>query len=320
MRTGSFREDSRLRTCFVIPASPTEAFYSQVAMFRLALDSLGGMYKKAPIILSLGEKTIEPIPEKWLSCLGVNTILHWADPKVFHDIGQRAQGDNRWKYNYDDYDVIILSDADTILLKPVDELLLEVKEKNSISGVIAHYPFPYGDNEHPGELWHYFAKKFTGKDISLDYRYTLLESDDQGEDARCPFYVNYGFVAMTPQVFKAIRITYLDIRSNIMPLLKNPIFCGQLALTLAVHKHEIPVMNAPMKYNFPNDQDADKLYSGELKSISVLHYLRTDKFDRQKIFVSEKNFEEFLSLKLEGSNLIFQKFVRKLTNGRYPFK
>jgi hypothetical protein len=74
-----------------------------------------------------------------------------------------------------------------------------------------------------------------------------------------------------------------------------------------------------MSYNFPNDPVADKLYPQELNSISVLHYLRTDKFDRQKIFVSKKNFEKFLSLRLTGSNKIFQEFVKYLTGGKYPF-
>lgn len=318
LQAGKLEELAQLRICFSIPASPTDAFYSQVAMFRLALDSFGGIYKKAHIILSLGNETIEPISNRWLDHLGVNTMLYWTDTSLFLDIGQLAQGNNRWNHNYDNYDLIIFSDADTILIKPINELLLQVMKKNLVAGVIAHYPFPHDKNESPNELWHNYAKRFIGKDISLNFRYTLLNSQD--EDSSCPFYVNFGFVVMTPQTLNTIRKSFLNIRSSIIPFLKNPRFSGQIALTLAIHKHEIPVMSAPMIYNFPNDPIADKLYSNQLKSIAIIHYLRTNKFDRQKIFTSEKNFRRFLSLRLKGSNKFFQKFIREITYDQYPFK
>lgn len=311
--------NSQLKICFVIPASPTDAFYAQVSMFRMALDSFGGIYKEAHIILSLGDEKISLTPEKWVHYLGPNTIFHWTDPKLFRDIGQRAQGDNRWKYNYDDYDLIIMSDADTILLRPIDELLMYVKETNLIAGVIAHAPFPDHDKKYSNEIWHYLAKKHTKKDINLDFTYTLRRYDNQGRTLKCPFYINFGFCIMTTQTFKSIRSTYLLIRSKLITELRNPRFSAQIALALAIHNHNVPTMSIPMAYNFPNDPRADTMYSDQLESISIIHYLRTTKFDRQKIFTSENFFDEFLSLKLEGSNRVFQKFIRKLTYGQYPF-
>ncbi len=301
-------------------ASPTDGFFSQVGMFRLSLNSLGEMYKKADIVLSLGDKKIIAVPDRWVNYLSEGIKIHWADPLQFQKIGQLAQGNNKWKYDYGAYDLIILCDADIILIKPLDELLLLAREKNAVTGVIAHYPFPHHEDEKPDALWHFFANKFTGKDIQLNYRYTLLKTNDQDENTKCPFYLNFGFVAMTPEVFNTIRETYLDIRSDIVPLLKTPVFSGQIALTLAIHKHNIPTQSAEMKYNFPNDPIAEELYPDQLKEISIIHYLRTQKFDRQKIFATEKAFNKFLLLELEGSNKIFQEYIRSITHGRYPFK
>jgi hypothetical protein len=118
---------------------------------------------------------------------------------------------------------------------------------------------------------------------------------------------------------KKIRNSFLDIRSEIAPLLTDTRFSGQIALTLALCKHDVPVRGLEMKYNFPNDPVADRLYQDQLNQICVLHYLRTDKFDRQKIFTTEKAFNEFLHLDLQGSNKIFQQHIRSITHGRYPF-
>jgi hypothetical protein len=41
------------RLDFVIPASPNDGFYSQIAFFRLALDRLGGIYRQARLVAVL---------------------------------------------------------------------------------------------------------------------------------------------------------------------------------------------------------------------------------------------------------------------------
>jgi len=340
-----------LKLCFVTAASPTDGFFSQVGMFRLSLNSLGGIYKDADIILSLGGNEIGDIPDRWASYFGDGIKLYWADPIQFQKIGIRAQGDNKWRYNYKDYDLVVFFDADTMLIKPLDELLFATKEENTVTGVIAHYPFPCGKDENPSDLWHFLAKEFTGKDIQLNYSYSLLQNyakksplkldrdvlrmwrqlpskvqswfsrviDTNSKNTNCPFYLNFGFVAMTPEVLMTIRESYLDIRSKIIPFLTMPIYSGQIALTLAIHKHDVPTCSAGIKYNFPNDPLAEKLYPDQLKEISVIHYLRTQKFDRQKIFTTEEAFNEFLFLELEGSNKVFQNYIRNLTKGKYPF-
>ncbi len=74
-----------------------------------------------------------------------------------------------------------------------------------------------------------------------------------------------------------------------------------------------------MRYNFPNDPVADAMYPDELSSALVIHFLRTDRFDRHRIFASASAFRDFLDLPLGGSNRILQQRVAKITAGNYPF-
>jgi hypothetical protein len=48
----------------LIPASPNDNFYSQIAMVRVALDSLGGAYRDARVVAVLGDKAVVPLPDK----------------------------------------------------------------------------------------------------------------------------------------------------------------------------------------------------------------------------------------------------------------
>ena len=78
-------------------------------------------------------------------------------------------------------------------------------------------------------------------------------------------------------------------------------------------------MPLPLRFNFPNDPLAETLYPEELESVSAIHYLRTDRFDRHEIFASPDEFAQFLELPLDGANRLFRKAVRRLLGDRYPF-
>ncbi|MEO7841488.1 MAG: glycoside hydrolase family 99-like domain-containing protein [Anaerolineales bacterium] len=305
--------------CFHITASPNDSFYSKIAMFRLALDALGGVYKKAHIILAIGDKEFSPLPERWKPFLGKNVKLNWADPQLYTKYANAAQGNARWKYNYDGYDIVILCDADTILVKPIDEALARIQQSPVVMGVIAQYPFTWKTHDDNNQAWMSLAKQFLGKPIDLKYKYALIPDDDPS--ANCPFYINYGFVILTPKIIKTVANTFLDLRSKIISLkeIKYPIFSGQIALALSLLALDIPTYELGLQYNFPNDPLADQLHPKELKDVRLIHYLRTDKFDRHAVFTTEEAFNGFLSLKLEGSNKLFQDHVRKLTDGKYPF-
>lgn len=306
------------KICFHFPASPTDAFFSQIAMFKLSLDALGGVYKQADIIITFGDEQIRPIPDRWKFLLEKKVIINWAAPTEYLLKKYHAQGDAQWIYDHGNYDYVCIVDADVLIVRPIDDLLTNMLQDPAITGTIAHYPFPTNTGENPQQVWQNLATHFIGKPIDFEYRYTLVEGEPL-ESTFCPFYINFGFILMSPEIIQTIRETYLDIRKNVAPLLKYPYFSAQVALALAVAANQIPTRAVGLKYNFPNDSNADHLHLNELNDVRLIHYLRTEKFDRQKIFTTKTEFEHFLSLDLTGSNKIFQDYIKNLTDGKYPF-
>jgi hypothetical protein len=309
---------SNPKICFHFPASPTDAFFSQIAMFKLSLDALGGSYKDADTIITLGDEQIKLIPDQWKFLLEKNIIINWAAPEDFLRKKYDAQGDAQWIYNHEKYDFVCILDADVLIMRPIDDLLTNMLQNPAITGTIAHYPIPTNTGENPQYLWQKLANHFIGKPIDFEYRHTLVEGQPM-DSTFCPFYVNFGFILISPKIIQDLRETYLDIRKKVSPFLKYPYFSAQVALTLAVAAHQIPTRAVGLRYNFPNDSKADHLHLNELTDVRLIHYLRTEYFDRHKIFTSQPEFEHFLSLKLTGSNKIFQDYINNLTDGRYPF-
>ena len=75
-----------LKLCFLIPASPNNNFFSQIAMFRLALNHLGGIYQKALIVVVFGDNEVKPLPRHWKPYLE-GVITHWVSPIEFQKKG-----------------------------------------------------------------------------------------------------------------------------------------------------------------------------------------------------------------------------------------
>lgn len=307
------------RLCFSIPASPTDAFCSQVGMFRMALDSLGGMYESAHIVVTLGDENWRALPERWPRLFGSKVELRWAEQAAYRLQGYAATTEARWNNDYDQFDIVVFCDADTMLVRQIDDLVTAWLQAPAVMGVIAHYPFPMDQTERNDELWLELGRSIVGRTINLGYRYSLLPDASAEQPMACPFHLNYGFVVMSPQFIRTMRETYLSIRPRIAARIKAPYFAGQIALTLSITAHDIPARELGMRYNFPNDPIAEELHPNELQDVRLVHYLRTDRFDRHLIFATAQGFYDFLGLALEGSNKIFQDRVRQLTGGRYPF-
>ena len=81
----------------------------------------------------------------------------------------------------------------------------------------------------------------------------------------------------------------------------------------------LPVRALPMRWNFPNDPIADRMYPQELEHVVFLHYLRGQAFRRDRVFADAQAFARFLDRPVEGSNAVFQRAVARITGGRYPF-
>ncbi|AXS41419.1 hypothetical protein [Breoghania sp. L-A4] len=304
---------------FAIPASPTPEFCAQIAFFRMSLDHLGGIYKKARLIAVFGDTETGSLPEAWLPHLDTVEIV-WADPAEVAKIGAIAQGELRLQVFSEDADVACLCDADTVLMRPIPEILDAMASEGAVLGTIAHgTPFRGRSSV---EAWDEVATRLLDAPIPLDHRHTLVDPDNaaQSPRARCPFYVNQGVLFGPPALFKALLPRVRELRQALLEHYGEPFFAGQVAFALTVHDTGAPHRELPLRYNFPNDPLAERLHADELKDIAFLHYLRLNEFDRSRIFTTETEFNRFLRLPLTGSNLLFQRHVLEVTGGSYPWR
>jgi hypothetical protein len=307
----------------LVAASPTRAFYSQVAALRLALHRLRWSRWQPSVHLYVGGSYDPAALEDWLPHLG-GVQIHWTPAARFALDGDWAQSDDVFMSAPPDADVLLAMDADTLPVDVLEPVLDDVWESGAVAGVIAHYP-PFPQAVGPGgdaslrEAWRHLAKGLLDTPLDFSYCHTLIGSEVQHEQRVAPFYLNFGVVFFPRDAFHSIAPQYLAIRPQLMQRMSSPDFSGQAALTLAIASEKANTVALPMRYNFPNDPIAEQMYPAELDRAVVFHYLRTDTFDRHQIFVTTEQYERFLALHLQGVNRRFQEAVRTIIGERYPF-
>jgi hypothetical protein len=265
-----------------------------------------------------GDSAGTAIPERWLPHFARITVHH-VTPAAFQANGYHAQADARWELVPENCDLALFADADVMILRPIDELLARVEFEQAIAGAIAHMPFPVDPQTNPAGAWSELAHALLGGDIPFEHEHTLVRAQEPASMRRCPFYVNFGLVVVPRSLVDPIGKQFRALRPLVAPRLRSSEFGGQVALTLAVHSKDVPRLAMQLRYNFPNDRRAEVLHPDDLADLRVIHYLRTGRFDRQRIFGSTDAFDAFLGLPLEGSEAVFQARVRALTDGVYPF-
>jgi hypothetical protein len=311
------------RVAILIAASPTSAFYSQVAALRLALLRLRWSRWQPSVHLSVGGSHDPAVLEEWRPYLG-DVQIHWTPAARFALEGDWAQSDDVFISAPPDADVLLAMDADTLPVDALEPILEQVQESGAVAGVIAHYPpFPPAVDDTGAasipEAWRRLANGLLDARLDFSYSHTLMGSEVQTAQRVAPFYLNFGVVFIPRDTFRHIAPRYLSIRPKLMERMPNPDFSGQAALTLAIAAERAKTCALPMRYNFPNDPIAEQMYPAELESAVVFHYLRTDKFDRRQIFVSAEQYGKFLALHLQGVDRRFQDAVRTIIGERYPF-
>jgi len=300
---------------FLIPASPTPGFFSQVSMFCLALDRLGDFYSEARVVCVFGDKVKKPVPARWAHWLE-RVEIHWVPPADFNRCGYLAQGYRRFELLDPTADLSVICDADIMPIRRFGSEFKSLIAERAIGGVIAHSHFPWTKRSGTGgDDWEMLSRRLLGRPVETPFCYTLSDTAAWG----CPFYINFGFLAGPPQVLSRVFREVKLLRGPVHEIINN-YFEAQIAFALAASASDVAVRALPMRYNFPNDSKADAMYPNELEAVSVIHYLRLKNFDRQNIFCSAELFENFLSLDLKGSNGILQETVREITGGVYPFR
>jgi hypothetical protein len=230
-----------------------------------------------------------------------------------------AQIDGLFRWAPVDVDVYARMDADTLPVGEIEDLLDHVAESNSIAGVMAHRTFPVFPGHTSREGWLSAAEGLIDAPLDFRYSYSLIDASAPEQNRLSPFYLNDGAVFFSKVLFRGYSERYLDLRPKLMDRLRYPYFSGQAALALAVAAMGARTCALPMRYNFPNDEMAEKKFPEELENVKIFHYLRTDQFDRQLIFTNAEHYREFMQAPLTGSNKVFQEQVRRRIGTEFPF-
>lgn len=313
--------DRPLRLQFVLPGEPNDAFLSQGAMFRRALDALGGIYRDALLTYAMGSLEPGPVPERWAEEYPRIDIVY-APVEDVRRLGIVAQCELSWRVMGPDVDIAFLCDADTLLLSPFPESLLrEIAATDAVYGVMAHYP-PHLDGARvaaadlPADaeaIWDFLGDRVLGRSMAQEHRYSLRRPL-----LEAPFYINGGAIIGRPATLSRLWAAIDDVLPRLRTVLDN-YWSGQISTALAVAESGIPSITLPLRYNYPNDRTADRLYPDELANVVLMHYLRTDRFDRHRVFHDPAAFDAFMTAPLTGSDAVFRARVRALTGGRFPF-
>lgn len=304
-----------MKTEFLLCGSATDAFFSQMAFFRLSLDNLGGIYRDARVVAVFGDHEVEEIPARWQPYFE-NIDVRWAHEPGAPNPWHRAQHELRFEILDPDCDVSFLCDADVAVLRPFDSLLASIRARPCVAGVVAHLHFPWDERPRdPDRDWPEIANAVIGKEIDRPYRYTLLPEETP---PAAPFYINYGVFAGTPDMLSRFHERDLEICPKVEAHL-GAWWAPQVSLALTCADLDLPTMALPMRYNFANDRRADAMYPEELQQVVFLHYLRQQHFQRGQLFASRQAFDTFLSLELEGSDEVFRQAVARMTGGEFPF-
>jgi hypothetical protein len=296
----------------------TDSFLSQAAIYRKALDTLGGDYAAARLALCVGGPKKEPLPQRWHEAFR-RIEVHWVEGSAYTP-DELAQSDLTYRVIDPSNDLSIICDADTLLVSPLpNDFLAEMQEAPALAACIAHYPPPLADVRVPQpapisnaqELWRCVAARLGQPLPEMPYRYALAGTEDP-----VPFYINLGFFAGPPELLLAFHERHRQYVPAIREVLENA-FYEQISVPFSAV--DLPVRELPIRFNFPNDPIADALYPDDLATVCVIHYLRRQHFDRHAIFNDPEEFARFMRLDLEGSNAVFQSAVQRITGGAFPF-
>ena len=229
---------------------------------------------------------------------------HWVDRERFRRESIFATVTER-QLEPSDADVVVFCDADTLLVRNVDDVLEAVASNGCVAGVIAHVPPPLAEGDVERRWEHIFAS--AGRRLPSDrYQHTGWGAmyDAPPANRFGPAYYNFGAVFVPgPHVARLgeefERQIAIAGRTPIVPFFK-----AQLALTFAIYELDLPRVALALRYNFPNDEWAERLFPADLDDVRVVHYLREHVIGtRRSTWGDDDNFSQFLLRQdLAGSN------------------
>ncbi len=276
------------RVEFRIPISPTEKFYSLVRFYNFALRRQEGPhYRDARLLVAVGDHCdIDAVrrENKWSE--NFNVAWERVPDDVFASFHWAGTGNWRFCIPADDADVIILSDADTVLLRDINPALEDFPmDEPAVRGHMAHFPpaLETGSVAPPSasaEFWPWLFNEFGISRPEKTYRYSM---DADGSLPLAPAYFNFGFVAVNKKAHAILGSEITDATQRVAAATGNSFMRCQIALTVVAHRAGMNIGTLPAAYNAANDLEHLRLSGLVADQIRVLHFLRGDEISRDEL-------------------------------------
>jgi hypothetical protein len=214
-------------------------------------------------------------------------------------------------------DVIVLCDADVCLVDRIDDFINRVgrRGKRRIAGLQAHYPPFSGDAAHNDAEWRRLFAKAGLPEPSLATRYSGDAADVRG---RAPPYFNYGLIALNREAFAAVAPLSEYYGHMAWELMNENVFSAQVGISFLAAAAQLETDTVSFAYNCSNDEipfiAPDEYRIDSAEDIRVIHYLRTDQFDRRRFLAEPSAYNAFLSAKnLNRVNTRLRDHILKLS-------
>ena len=294
-----------------VPISPTSHFFRRIHFMAASLRRLGGIVGDHQIVVFVGaDEEARDLNEALPWSCNYPIIWRWADREGF-------RRDSYWETSREVFRhptrarFIMCVDADVIFVRDFSEVLTDLEQKPAVAGVIAHAtPFR---NCVPLQMWQRLADAYGVSLPEASYEHTGWGFMATHPNYRyTPAYFNFGMVVAPSEVMAKVSA---DIAAADEVVTKNldTFFRFQIALTLTIQKHQLPVCALPLRYNFPNDPKFEKKYPDELRDIRILHYLRCEIVHRETDFETLARVDALVRRSdLSGSNEVLRECIEKL--------
>jgi hypothetical protein len=218
----------------LIAASPTPAFFSQVAAFSLALRKITWSRWEPRVHVYIGGAYDAAAHAHWRPYLH-DVEVSWASEERFAHDGDWAQSDDAFRFAPRDVDVLLAMDADTLPVASLETVLEHVLETGSVAGTLAHYPMPAPlplAARSVRDDWERLARGLLDIPLEFGFSHSLMDARTYDEHRRAPFYLNFGVVFFPSASFDGVSRHYLKMRPVVAERIHDSAFSGQVALTL----------------------------------------------------------------------------------------
>lgn len=277
-----------------VPMSPTSSFLYQLRCLTHSLRRFGGAYREAPVIGSVGADRVDQgLAERmpWLAANGIE--LRWVPEAEFAALGLRASVAGRFKQDFRS-DMVLFLDADTLIRRPLDDLVDAAHQHQALCGVIAHTtPLVHGRLEDAD-----WARLFAICGLPaprLDFEHTgwgyMLNED---RHRFCPAYFNAGVIVAPAALLTAIAPVYCDHLTRLLADMASD-FDAQIAIATSICQVGAPVRALPFRFNMANNPLLEALHYKEIDHAVILHLLAEQHFRRVETFASLASLEAFLA-------------------------